>query len=183
MKLTTKQIATTALLLAICIMSQFFKNLNVYITGPVINAALILAVLYCGLGCGIILAVITPVTAFLITGSPVMSAIPAIIPCIIAGNIILVLAVSRFQKLVKKPYGFPIGIIVGAVLKAAFMGAVISYWILPAYLPDKMQKMLPALQTQFSVTQLLTALIGGAYASIIAIALKSAFGVNGTQEV
>lgn len=107
MKLTTKQIATTALLLAICIMSQFLKNSIVYITGPVINAALILAVLYCGLGCGIILAVITPVTAFLITGSPVMSAIPAIIPCIIAGNIILVLAVSRFQKLVKKPYGFP----------------------------------------------------------------------------
>ena len=42
MKLKTRQITVTAILLAICIVSQFFKNLNVYITGPIINAALIL---------------------------------------------------------------------------------------------------------------------------------------------
>ena len=41
MKLKTKQITVTAIMLAICIISQFFKNLSVYITGPVINAALI----------------------------------------------------------------------------------------------------------------------------------------------
>ena len=46
MKLTTKQITTTAVLLAICIVSQFFKNLSVYLTGPIINAALILTVIY-----------------------------------------------------------------------------------------------------------------------------------------
>lgn len=33
MKLKTRQITVTAILLAICIVSQFFKNLNVYITG------------------------------------------------------------------------------------------------------------------------------------------------------
>lgn len=33
MKITTKQITTTAVLLAICIVSQFFKNTSVYITG------------------------------------------------------------------------------------------------------------------------------------------------------
>ena len=85
MKVTTKQITITAVLLAICIASQFFKNVSVYITGPVINT-LILAVLSVGVGCGLILAVVTPVTAFLIAGSPIMSAIPAIIPCIMAGN-------------------------------------------------------------------------------------------------
>lgn len=71
MKMKTRQITVTAIMLAICIASQFFKNLSVYITGPIINAALILTVLYAGLACGIILSIITPVTAFFITGSPV----------------------------------------------------------------------------------------------------------------
>ena len=91
MKITTKQITTTAVLLAICIVSQFFKNTSVYITGPVINACLILAVLSVGIPCGIILSVITPVTSFFITGSPIIGAIPAIMPCIMAGNALLVL--------------------------------------------------------------------------------------------
>ena len=49
MKMKTRQITVTAIMLAICIASQFFKNLSVYITGPIINAALILTVLYAGL--------------------------------------------------------------------------------------------------------------------------------------
>ena len=52
MKLKTRQITVTAILLAICIVSQFFKNLNVYITGPIINAALILTTVYAGLEIG-----------------------------------------------------------------------------------------------------------------------------------
>ena len=46
MKMKTRQITVSAIMLAICIASQFFKNLSVYITGPIINAALILTVLY-----------------------------------------------------------------------------------------------------------------------------------------
>ena len=98
MKITTKQITTTAVLLAICIVSQFFKNTSVYITGPVINACLILAVLSVGIPCGIILSVITPVTSFFITGSPIIGAIPAIMPCIMAGNALLVLGVGLVTK-------------------------------------------------------------------------------------
>lgn len=56
MKIKTKQITVTAIMLAICLVSQFFKNLSVYITGPIINAALILTVLYAGMACGIILS-------------------------------------------------------------------------------------------------------------------------------
>ena len=79
MKITTKQITTTAVLLAICIVSQFFKNTSVYITGPVINACLILAVLSVGIPCGIILSVITPVTP------RTRRALPAMIHGMIAG--------------------------------------------------------------------------------------------------
>lgn len=167
MKLKTKQITVTAIMLAICIISQFFKNLSVYITGPVINAALILTAIYAGLACGIILSIITPITSFFITGMPVMAAVPALFPCIIIGNIILVVMVSLLRNKFGKTAGLPVSIAIGAVLKALFMGLLISLLILPNMLPVKMQPMLHALQLQFSVTQLITALIGGVYAVII----------------
>ena len=107
MKIKTKQITVTAIMLAICLVSQFFKNLSVYITGPIINAALILTVLYAGMACGIILSIITPVTSFFITGSPVMAAIPAMFPCIMIGNIILVVCVGLLRKKCGKAAGFP----------------------------------------------------------------------------
>lgn len=137
MKLKTRQITVTAILLAICIVSQFFKNLNVYITGPIINAALILTTVYAGLACGIILSVITPITSFFITGSPIMAAIPAMFPCIMIGNIILVLAVALLRSKFGKKAGLPVSIVIGAVLKALFMGILISLIILPNMLPGK----------------------------------------------
>ena len=73
-KLGTKQIAFTGILLAICIVSQIFKNLSIFITGPIINACIVLAVLIAGVSCGIILSVITPVAAYFIAASPVMTA-------------------------------------------------------------------------------------------------------------
>ena len=172
MKIKTKQITVTAIMLAICLVSQFFKNLSVYVTGPIINAALILTVLYAGIACGIILSIITPVTSFFITGSPVMAAIPAMFPCIMIGNIILVVCVGLLRKKCGKAAGFPVSIAIGAILKAVFMGIAIALIILPAFLPAPMHKMLPVLQLQFSVTQLITAVIGGVYAVIIAAVLK-----------
>ena len=172
MKIRTKQITVTAIMLAICILSQFFKNLSVYITGPIINAALILTVLYAGTVCGVILSIITPITSFFITGSPIMAAIPAMFPCIMIGNIILVLCVELLRTKFGVKAGLPVSIGIGAVLKAVFMGILISLIILPTYLPVKMQPMLHVLQLQFSLTQLITAIIGGVYAVIIAAVLK-----------
>ena len=172
MKIKTKQITVTAIMLAICILSQFFKNLSVYITGPIINAALILTVVYAGMACGIILSIITPITSFFITGSPIMAAIPAMFPCIMIGNILLAVAVGLLRKKFGKTAGLPVSIVIGAVLKAVFMGILISFIILPAFLPAAMQKMMHALQIQFSLTQLITAIIGGVYAVIIAAVLN-----------
>lgn len=173
MKLKTRQITVTAILLAICIVSQFFKNVSVYLTGPIINAALILTTVYAGLACGIILSVITPITSFFITGSPIMAAIPAMFPCIIIGNAILVLVVALLRKKFGEKAGLPVSVVIGAVLKALFMGILISLIILPNMLPAKMQPMLHVLQLQFSVTQLITALIGGVYAIIILAILQN----------
>ena len=172
MKINVKQLTMTAMLLAICIASQFFKNFSVYITGPIINAALIIAVFYCGLASALMLAAVTPITAFIITGSPVMSAVPAIIPCVIAGNAVLVIVTHFTKGLFGKKIGVPVSIVLGSVVKAALMGLLISVWLLPAYLPEKMGKMMHVLKMQFSVVQLTTALIGGVYAILIMAALS-----------
>ena len=172
MKVTTKQITMTAALLAICIVSQFLKNTSVYITGPIINACLILAGMSGGMVSGILLAVITPVTSFFITGSPIVAAIPAIMPCIMAGNAILVIGVCLAVQ--KKPgqVGLVIGMTAGSLVKAVFMGVVISMMLIPMLLPEKMQPKMAVFQTTFSVTQLITALIGSVLAYIIWIPLQ-----------
>ena len=68
--------------------------------------------------------------------------------------------------------GFPVSIVIGSILKGLFMGVVISLIILPNMLPEKMAPMLKVLQLQFSLTQVVTALIGGVYAFIIVAALR-----------
>ncbi len=96
MKPNVRLICRTALLLALCVAAQFLKNTSVYLTGPVINAILILATLFCGLWSGAVLSLVTPLTSWLITGSPVMSAYPMIVPCIMVGNFIFSLFVWFF---------------------------------------------------------------------------------------
>ena len=98
MKITTKQLVQTALLLTICIASQYFKNLSVYITGPIVNLTIILAVLSVGLWSGLLLSIIAPVTAFFFTGSPIMAAIPLMFPAVMAGNAVLAITVWYFQE-------------------------------------------------------------------------------------
>ena len=181
MKITTKQLVQTALLLAICIASQYFKNLSVYITGPIVNLTIILAVLYVGLWSGLLLSIIAPVTAFFFTGSPIMSAIPLMFPAVMAGNAVLAVTVWYFQKKTSFKWRLPAGLIAGSVLKAVFMGIVIVLIILPIFgdniasklpKPEALPMVLATAKVTFSVTQLTTALIGSALAYVIWMPLK-----------
>ena len=180
MKMRPKQITMTAAMLAICIISQLFKNISVFITGPVINACIILTVMYAGIACGAILSVITPVTAYFITGGGVMAAIIGVNPfagvmmiiSIMIGNIILAVFVDMsVRKWNKKPIT---GMISGSVAKALFMGIVIALIIVPQFLPAKMAPKQHLIQLTFSVFQLITALIGTVYALIISLPLDKA---------
>lgn len=180
-KFGAKQIATTAILLAICIISQFFKNLSIFITGPIINTCIVLAVLTVNLPCGIILSVITPITAYLIAASPVMTAVPLIIPFIMLGNIVLAIAVNFLMKKDMMAEGKLvitlkniITAVISALAKGVFMGLTISLWLLPAFIPEesKLRGKLSVFQTTFSVYQFITACIGMVYVFIIMTALK-----------
>lgn len=181
MKLTTKQLVQTALLLAICIASQYFKNLSVYITGPIVNTTIIIAVLAVGLWSGLLISIIAPVTAFFFTGSPIMAAIPLMFPVIMAGNAILALSVWYFQDKQSFKWRLPVGLAIGSVLKATFMGIVVVLIILPIFgqniaeklsKPEALSLVLAGAKVTFSITQLITALIGSALAYIVWIPLK-----------
>lgn len=97
-KINIRTLTRTALLLALCIASQFLKNTSVYITGAIINAILIISVLSSGLFSGVLISIITPLTSWWITGSPLISAIPLLLPCIMLGNLIIVCAVWCFSQ-------------------------------------------------------------------------------------
>ena len=176
----TRQIAVTAILLAICIASQFLKTLSVYITGPIVNLCLILAVMMAGLLWGVILAVITPVTAFLIAAAPIMNAVPGIIPLIMLGNIVIVVMVHFFVKPAVTGGKALISVrsvimaVLSAAAKGAVMGLTISLWLLPTFIPEAspLRAKLPVFQTMFSLTQLITALIGFVYFFIVWIPLR-----------
>jgi len=178
MKITVKQITTTAILLAICILSQFFKNMSVYITGPIINACLIIATLSVGIVCAVILSIITPVTAFLITGAPVIAAVPLVLPCIMLGNALLCMCVWGFSKNGNEKIMLPVSMALGSAVKAVAMGVIIGLLVLPNMLPEKMMAKLSVLQTTYSTTQLITALIGSIFAYIIWIPLKKVWKEN-----
>ena len=167
--ISNKQIAIGGVLLAIMIISQFFKNLSVYITGPIVNVVLVIVTLTLGLVMGIIFSIIAPITAFMITGSPVVAAAPFLmIPAIAVGNIIMCVAVYVFYKNIKnKLIALPVGLVVGSVLKALFMGAVISNFILPQFCTSLPEKAIGIAQKTFSVTQLFTALIASAVVMLI----------------
>ena len=150
MKITTKQLVQTALLLTICIVSQYFKNLSVYITGPIVNLTIILAVLSVGLWSGLLLSIIAPVTAFFFTGSPIMAAIPLMFPAVMAGKAIFM------------------GVVIVLIILPIFGDNIASK--LPK--PEALPMVLATTKVTFSITQLTTALIGSALAYVIWMPLK-----------
>lgn len=189
MKLTTKGLVQTALLLTVCIVSQYFKNFSVYITGPVVNTVIIIAVLAVGLWSGILISIIAPVTAFFFTGSPIMAAIPLMFPVVMAGNAVLAFCVWYFQEKKSFSWRLPAGLLSGSILKAVFMGVIVVLILLPAFgsniaaklsKPEVLPMVLAAARITFSITQLVTALIGSVLAYVIWIPLKK-FIKNGQE--
>ena len=180
------KITITAMLLAVCMVSQVFKNLSVYITGPVVNLCLVLCMMTAGLKYALLLSIVTPVTAYFIAASPVMNAVPGIIPLIMAGNAVLVVVAFFFVKptlkknTVKNNVMYVITSGIASAAKGAFMGLTISLWLLPTFIPEAspLRKKLSIFQEMFSLTQFFTALIGFAYLYIVWQAVKKFFAAE-----
>lgn len=173
-----KNITITAILLAICIASQFFKNLSIFITGPIINTCIALAVLFVNLPGALVLCVVTPVTAYFIAASPVMMAVPGILPLIMLGNAVLAFGTCFLVKPAVKGRIVSARSICMAVISAAakglVMGLTISLWLLPTFIPAEspLRGKMGTFQMTFGLFQFITALIGFVYVFILLIPLR-----------
>lgn len=166
MKNKTKFLTRTALLLAVAIAFQFigrFIPYNNFIVGPVVNAVLIIATAVAGIWSGTAIAVIAPLVSAFTNKAAIAPLILGFSPFIILGNFIIVLSFHLIRKKSKVA-----GVAVGAVLKFGLLYAAISIF-------TSVVKMKPAIATTltnlFSWPQLVTAMVGGAIALVVLIAV------------
>jgi hypothetical protein len=158
--LKKEALLTLTVLLAAAIAAPIFFKQQL-ITGTIVNATLILAVALLGARDGLIVGLL-PSSVALATGllSPLLA---PMIPFIIMGNAILVLAFAYLSKL-----NFWAGAIAGSVLKFAFLYGTSTVVI--GLLINK--QVAPAVSQMLSWLQLVTALAGSIAAFAILKGLK-----------
>ena len=171
-------ITETAIMLALLVTLQALtKGFGQLVTGSCVNAVLAVSSLVGGLGCGLTVALISPVLAFLLGIAPQILTVPAIM----AGNSVYVLllylltdrtgkntikqiiawiaaAAAKFVTL----YAIVVGLICGVLSESLLAAGTLK------------APMLKALPATFSWPQLITALIGGAVALLIVPVLRKA---------
>ncbi len=166
-------ITRTAVLLALLVVLQAAtKPLGQLVTGSCVNAVLAVAALLGGMGCGAVIALISPVLAFLLGIAPQAVTVPAIM----AGNTVFVILLS-FARNREMGQRIAVWLIAAAAKFAALYLLVVKLicgLLAPALLSGGMLKepMLKALPTMFAWPQLITALIGGGIALAIYPLLK-----------
>ena len=144
------------------------------VTGSCVNAVLAVATLVGGLACGLTVALISPVLAFLLGIAPQILTVPAIM----AGNCVYVVLLSLLcgKDLVKRIAAW----LIAAVAKFAVLYLIVVKIICGVLAPTLLaagtmkQPMLKALPATFSWPQLFTALIGGAVALVIVPVVRKA---------
>lgn len=181
MKINTKQITVTAIMLALSVVVIQFVKLplsisgqSIGISGALINLILIIDTLYCGLLSGMLLAIIIPVLSFVLTASPIISAVPWILPCIMLGNAVLVLFAWFVRGKKLEANLLPISLVAGAFAKAGVMSLFIIKWVLPHFggnLPAEIYNMA---KVTYSSTQVIAGLIGAFLACVVWPVLKLA---------
>lgn len=179
MKINTKQITVTAIMLALSIVViQFIKlplsisGQSVGISGALINLILIIDTLYCGMLSGMLLAIIIPVLSFVLTASPIISSVPLILPCIMIGNVVFVFFAWFVRGKKLELNLMPLSLVAGSFAKAGIMALLIVKWVIPQFGSALPAKALGMAKVTYSSTQLIAALLGTFLACIIWPVLK-----------
>lgn len=171
-------ITETAIMLALLVTLQAMtKGFGQFVTGSCVNAVLAVSALVGGLGCGITVALISPVLAFLLGIAPQILTVPAIMVGNTVYVVLLYLLADRSGKnLVKQLAAW----LAAAAAKFVALYAIVV-GLICGVLSDSLQaagtlneKMLTTLPATFSWPQLVTALIGGAVALLIVPVLRKA---------
>ena len=171
-------ITETAVMLALLVCLQALtKPMGQLVTGSCVNAILAVSALVGGLSSGLVVALCSPVLAFLLGIAPQILTVPAIM----AGNSVFVILLSVLaDKTGKNMIKQIIAWIVAAAAKFAALYAIVVLLICGVLSENLLAAgvlkvpMLNALPATFSWPQLITALIGGAVALSITPVLKKA---------
>ena len=177
MKKKTLWLVETAMMLAMLIVFQMVtKPAGQIVTGTLVNAVLAIATLLCGVGSGIVIALLSPVVAFLLGIAPQILTVPAIMVGNLVFVVILGFRANRTSGLVNSALRW---ICAAAAKFAVLYGLVV--WGICHILADKLIQsgmlqtpMIKVLTATFTWPQLITALLGGAIAMVVAMALKKA---------
>ena len=171
-------ITETAVMLALLVSLQALtKPMGQLVTGSCVNAVLAVSALVGGMGCGLTVALISPVLAFLLGIAPQILTVPAIM----VGNSVFVVLLSLLADKSGKKIGKQLTAwLAAAVAKFAALYAIVV-WLICGVLSEGLlaagvmkAPMLKALPVTFSWPQLFTALIGGAVALLIVPVLRKA---------
>ncbi|WP_311819668.1 ECF transporter S component [Enterococcus viikkiensis] len=167
MKRKALWITQTGVLLALVITIQAVTAGlgNTLITGSLVNLILIVAVTTGGLASGIMIALLSPIFAFIFGIGP---AFPQIVFCIAFGNSVLVTVWHLVAGVTKKQTvtHFLVAAVVGAVAKFGVLYLSIVQFVVPILLKLPAPKA-AMVSGAFSFPQLITALVGGGLAILI----------------
>lgn len=174
-------ITQTAAMLAMLIALQWAtsyipKPAGQFVTGSLVNAVLGVTVLAAGLSGGITVAVLSPVFAFLLNIAPNVVTVPAIM----VGNTLFVVVLKLAGGGAKSLWRRIFALLGAALIKFAALYALVV-WVICGVAAEALlaqgilkKPMLSALPATFSAPQLVTALIGGAVAILVAPRIRRA---------
>ena len=171
-------ITETAVMLALLVtMQTLTKPMGQLVTGSCVNTILAVTALVAGLSSAAVVALISPVLAFLLGIAPQILTVPAIM----IGNTVYVvllcfIAGKDEKNIVRRAAAW----LISAFAKFAALYAVVV-WIICGVLSERLlaagtlkAPMLNVLPATFSWPQLITALIGGAVAMLITPVIRKA---------
>ena len=171
-------ITETAIMLALLVTLQSLtKPMGQLVTGSCVNAVLAVSVLVGGMSCGVTVALISPVMAYLLGIAPQVLTVPAIM----AGNTVYVvllglLADKSGKNLVKQAAAWGIAAFAKFATLYLLVAKLICGVLAENLIASGVMKppMVQALPATFSWPQLFTALIGGAVALVMVPVIRKA---------
>lgn len=167
----TRWITASAIFIALLIGVQFATApLGQLVTGSLVNLILIVSVMTYGTSTGLTVALISPIMASLIGIGPLW----AIVPIIMAGNSTLVLIWRHVGKLKFSNTTFVRITTLAAAALGKFLVLYVGVVLIAVPLMQLPEQQAERLSAIFSVTQLITASIGGVAAIIILPILNKA---------
>lgn len=141
-----------------------------YITGSCVNAVLAAAALTAGVWSGVVVAILSPFCAFLLGIGPKLI---QLVPAIALGNLVFVVVLSCAIGTETRPlWRQALGLVGGAGLKFAVLYVAVVRVILPLLASGLKPPQAAAFTAMFSYPQMITALIGGTVALLIAPVIR-----------